>query len=112
MHAESNKIPGLNYPPIIENIKGSLNAWKRRHLTLIGRNVVVKSLAVSKLTFLMSVLPTVDKAYFDDINSCLLKYLWDDKRPKIKNEVLCLDYENGGISFPNILFTEMGMKIT
>ena len=40
------------YNIIISNIQGVLNLWRMRNLTLEGRIVVFKTLAISKIVFL------------------------------------------------------------
>ena len=41
-----------NFDNIISNIQGVLNLWRMRNLTLEGRIVVFKTLAISKIVFL------------------------------------------------------------
>ena len=41
-----------NFHNILSNIQGVLNLWRMRNLTLEGRIVVFKTLAISKIVFL------------------------------------------------------------
>ena len=41
-----------NFYNIIANIQGALNLWRIRNLTLEGRIVLFKTLAISKIVFL------------------------------------------------------------
>ena len=106
------EISKLNFDPAIESIKLVLNSWKQRQLSLYGRNIIIKSLAMSKLTFLMAVLPNLDESFHRKVDEIFKAFLWDGKKPKIKTTVLQLDYSKGGIKYPNLKFVEMGMKLT
>ena len=43
-----------NYLKKINEIEKTINNWKKRKLTLLGKNVIVKSLIVSKMNHLSS----------------------------------------------------------
>ena len=47
----------LNYEVQFQKLSKILNIWLQRGLTPIGRVLVIKSLAISQLTYLLSVLP-------------------------------------------------------
>ena len=46
-----------NFAPIIKKMKMTLNIWRQRNLTLIGSITLVKTPALSKLTFVSSFEP-------------------------------------------------------
>ena len=48
----------LNFPQQLQNIKNTLNLWVNRKISLRGKITIVKTLALSKLVYLLSVLPT------------------------------------------------------
>ena len=48
----------LNYLPKKEELINILKVWSMRYLTPIGKIVILKSLALSQLIFLLSVLPS------------------------------------------------------
>ena len=74
----------LNHIVKIQNI---LKLWKLRTLTIEGRIVVFKSLAISKLIYLALVT--------EDI--ICMEFIWKGKNLKIKNSTLCNGYEYGGL---------------
>jgi hypothetical protein len=43
---------------------------------------------VPQLTYLLSVLPNPGQNYLKDIDSLIFNFLWDNKPPKIKREVI------------------------
>ena len=79
----------LNHHVKIQNI---LKLWKLRNLTIEGRLVAFKSLAISKLIHLALVteIPTTTISLLTKIQT---EFIWRWKNPKIKNSTLCNDYE-------------------
>ena len=78
-----------------------LQKWQCRNLTLYGRIMVVKSLALSKLNFMISSFEITE----DFINECqnkIYEFIWMGKPPKIKHAVSMFSYENGGIKLPHV----------
>ena len=69
-------------------IKNIIQLWSKRSLTLFGKVAIIKSLIVPQLTYLLSVLPTTGQNYLKDIDSLIFNFLWDNKPPKIKREVI------------------------
>ena len=65
-------------------LEKTLNNWKRRKLTLLGKNNIVKSVGLSKLIYNASVLP-VPKNFCDQVNKVTFDFIWD-KIAKIKKK--------------------------
>ena len=60
-----NKIRiALNYEPQLAKIQNITSVWRMRDLSLIGKIVVLKSLVLSKLTYLFSTLPIPLEDFF------------------------------------------------
>ena len=83
----------LNHTVKIQNI---IKSWKLRKLTIEGKIVVFKSLAISKLIHLAlgTEIPTLTNNLFTKLQ---MEFIWKGKNPKIKNSTLFNDYENGGL---------------
>ena len=85
-----------NFLKIVSNVQSVLNLWRHRNLTLAGRIVAFKSLAISKIVFqaLIASVPThITKA----LEAIQTSFLWSNPNPKIKHKTLCKRYENGGL---------------
>ncbi len=68
-----------------------------RDLTIIGRNTILKSLALSKLMYPITTLYT-PKEKITEIQKEILKFIWKDKTPKVKSNVMYQIIENGGLN--------------
>ena len=83
----------LNHIAKIQNI---LKLWKLRNLTIEGRIVVFKSLAISKLIHL-ALVTEIPTTIINLLTKIEMEFIWKGKNPKIKNSTLCNDYEYGGL---------------
>ena len=81
--SNSERISGkLNFYEILDVLEKTLNNWKRRKLTLLGKINIVKSVGLSKLIYNASVLP-VPKNFCDQANKVTFNFIWDSKIAKI-----------------------------
>ena len=90
-----NKRNQLNFHDNIKKLKCLLNIWKPRSLSLLGKITIIKSLAISKLLYVVSNIFT-PHSVIRSVNSVLYNYLWNGN-DKIKRRVICAGYENGGL---------------
>ena len=90
----------------ISNIQGVLKLWRMRQLTIEGRIVIFKTLAISKIVYL-ALLTNTTNIIIDELEKIQKKFIWNNSTPKIKQETLRMDYKNGGLKNANIR-----MKIT
>jgi len=54
---------------------------------MYGRINVVKTIAISKLNFVCSVLNTPDK-FANEVNRLIFDYVWKHKNPKVKKSTV------------------------
>ena len=90
----------LNWESKIVKLEKALNSWKHRDLTLFGKITIIKTMALSKLTFAASNCE-IPNTLLSRINKILFEFLWG-KHDKIKRSVLCNDIQNGGLKMVNI----------
>ena len=92
----------LNLDPKIEEFKTCLKQWQHRKLTLLGKVTVIKTFALPKLIYPLTVLKTPPPATIKYINDIMYNFLWENKPGKIKRDTLTKDYEEGGIKMIDI----------
>ena len=56
-----------NFTEKVNEIRKMLNLWFLRHLTPYGKITVIKTLAISKLSHIALVIPTLNKTMIKDI---------------------------------------------
>lgn len=69
---------------------------KIQRLNPIGRVLIIKSLGISPLVFSASNV-NFPKDVIDNVKGRLFKFLWKNKRDKIKRVGLYQDYDKGGL---------------
>ena len=86
----------INFWMTVENIYNVIKLWHMSHLSLEGNITISKSLALSKTVYL-ALLTIVPKSTIEEPNEIQKKFLWSNKKCKIKHGTLCNDYKNGGL---------------
>lgn len=84
-----------------EKFKSILNIWKQRQLTLYGKSIIVRALALSQLQFIFSN-TWFPKQYIKKVQDEIVKFLWNGKKAKVKYSALINDYDKGGIKLPDL----------
>ena len=92
------------------NLEQPLHSWKRRHLTLIGRINIVKTLGLAKLVYSTSLL-TISKPLIDTINKIIFSFIWEGKTPKIKRKTIIAEKKHGGLKMIDFEIMERALKI-
>jgi len=92
----------------LNRVKNCIHVWKSRKLTLFGKVQLLKSLALSKLVYSLSLLH-VDKAIVKDITKCFHSFLWNTT-DRIKRNTLIARYNVGGINMVDVDCMVQGLK--
>ena len=108
----TSNIVQLNFENKLLEVNKILKTWNKRFLTPFGKITVIKTLALSKLTYLFMNLPDPDKKFISELETMLYKFLWDGKPNKINKLQICQDKENGGLKMVNIEDYIMNLKIS
>ena len=106
-----SEICKINYGIKLQHIKKIVYAWEHRKLTLMGKIVIVKSLILSQLIYLLSVLPNPPEDYFKEIDQILYKFIWDGKNEKIKRQVLMAPKREGGLNMIHVKTQSKALKL-
>ena len=99
----------LNYDERKEKLDKLIENWQFRRLTLLGKITVIKSLLASQLVYILTPLPTQQKA-LEGINRALYTFLWDGRGDKIKRTEMTYDYEKGGLKMLDIQIFNRALK--
>ena len=100
----------LNYNKPLEKLETTLNFWRQRDLTILGKIQVVKSLAVSKFVFLMR-MTSVPKGILKEINKKIFNFIWNGT-DKVARNTLMSDIQYGGLKAPDIVTSYNLLRIS
>ena len=67
-----------------------------RNLTLEGNITIFKTLAISKIIYLASV-TVLPNSTINELNKIHKEFIWNHKRPKIKEKTLINNFDKGGL---------------
>ena len=101
----------LNYEPAVKKIKMSLQMWSQRNLSLYGRIEIVKTLGISRLVYLLTLLPSPKDEMLCEIEKCLLQYVWKNKPARIRAKVMKNIKEEGGAGMPDLQLKNECLKL-
>ena len=85
-----------NFISTINKIQQVLRLWDSRMLTLEGRIMIFKTLAISKIVYL-ALITNIPKVIVEELQKVQKKFLWQNSRSKIKHKTLSNTFETGGL---------------
>ena len=91
----------INVDKKLDEIKKMSASWKNRNLSIYGRNIVAKSLMVSKITNILMVVPNLKKKKIDIFERAIYDFLWQGN-DAVRRVDAQISEANGGLNFPNI----------
>ena len=93
-------------------IKQIINNWMKRMSTPLGRIAIIKSLLISKLSYILLTLPNPSDNFLSELNKILFKFIWNQKPDRIKRITICKSVQQGGIRMIDIYNYVKALKIT
>ena len=91
-----------NLLPKLNQYLQCLQQWKKHNLTLYGKICVLKTFALPKLIYPLTVLENPNKNVIKIIKDSMFNFLWDGKPEKINRKVIIQDYDMGGLKMVEI----------
>ena len=101
-----------NFDSKIKDIEKLLNCWIYRTLTVYGKAVIIKTLALSKLSHLALVLPNLDKRRLKTVETLFYNFLWGNKTDKVTRNDTKLNEKAGGLGIVDINSFWLSLKIS
>ena len=101
-----------NYFEKIKDINKLLQGWLYRHLSPYGKIVVIKSLALSKLSHIALVVPSLAKKDMKTLEQTLFSFLWSNKNAKVAKSDSLKPLKRGGLGMVDIANFWKSLKCT
>ena len=70
-----------------KKIRQIIGLWKTRSLSLEGKILIFKTLAISKIVYISSI-TVVPRAIVEELQTIQKQFLWHSAKPKIKHNTL------------------------
>ena len=87
----------------------ALKLWKIRNLSIEGKIVVFKTLAISKLVYL-ALINVIHNYITDEVAKIKKSFIQDDSSPKIKHETLRMEFKTGALNNIDIRFKLVSLQ--
>ena len=100
-----------NYHPRLANIEKFLNSYAKRKISLVGKITVIKSLAIPKLVYPMSVLPKLSEEMLNLLHKLFRKFIWGTSKPRMTLSQLEQDFVEGGLKLTNLFCLNDALKL-
>ena len=98
---DQDLVQKLNFLDNLKCLGEVLQLWRGRGLSLSGKILVFKTLALSRLLYACT-MKIPSKQLIDQLYVLHKNFIWDKKRPKIKHSTLIADNSEGGYKDINI----------
>ena len=82
-------------------IQQVLRFWNSRLLFSEGRIIIFKTLAISKIVYLVF-LTVIPNSLIEELQKLQKTFIWHCSHPNISHKTLCNNFENGGLKHVNI----------
>ena len=89
-----------NFDLIFQSVQKTLNMWKWRGLTLLGKIQIVKTFVIPRFMSKVPLIPVSDDL-IKEINKLIYNFIWHGNE-KIKRTALINDIEDGGLKMLDI----------
>ena len=99
----------LNYDERLIKIETLLQIWKQRSLSWKGRIMIIKTLILSQVTHLLSMVFT-PSYILEKLDKILFKFLWHDKPARVKRQTIIAETCNGGLKMPDVFAFHSAQK--
>jgi hypothetical protein len=86
----------INYFNKVKNMNNLFRIWKMRDLSIIGKIMITKSLGISKLLYVASMLYTGEET-LAEVQTHINDFVWNSKPPKVKMDTLIKQIPQGGL---------------
>ena len=97
-----------NWEEKLSKIRIVFERWKHRNLTIFGKLLIIKSLAISKLIHTMSIIETPEDI-LKEVEKLIFNFLWDSNE-RIKRKTLIGSKLKGGIGMLDIYCKDKALK--
>ena len=100
-----------NFDKVIMKMRTISNLWFNRHLTLMGKVLLVNSLFASLFVYKMQTIHYISDNRFQEAEWVISEFLWSGKKAKIPMKILTASKYDGGLGLVDLRAKHMSLLI-
>ena len=110
----TNNLEGMesNFEIKLEEIRKLYNCWIHRTMSVYGKVVIIKTLALPKLNHLATVLPNLDKNQLKKLENITIQFLWGNKPDRVSRVHSKLSEKAGGLGVLDVASFWLSLKFS
>ena len=98
-----NSLLQENFEKLLISIKKNLSDWSVLPISLIGRVNAIKMTVLPKFLYLFQCIPLfIPGSYFKKLDSAISSYVWNNKNPRLRRDLLRRAKQDGGLGLPDL----------
>ena len=101
-----------NYGELLSRMSKTLDPWRARTMSLMGKIVVINNLMLSQTIYKILSLNTPNDEIIAKIKKLITDFLWDRKKPQIAYETLIKNYADGGLRLVDFRRKDQALKMS
>ena len=102
----------INYKDMLNKMNKTLNPWRARALSLIGKIQVVNTLVHSQAVYKVICIAMPNSHTIKNVKNLVTKFLWEGKPARIAYSKLTMNYENGGLKLVDFELKAQMLRIS
>ena len=103
-------IQTMNFNEKLAKMKMKFNIWKQRDLSIKGKILIIKTLGLSQLLYISSILHVPDWV-ISEAENLMYSFLWNGKQHKVKKRVIIQDVSEGGLNMSDLVSVIKAQRI-
>ena len=109
---DTSCIERSNYDEVYLKIRGVLSASENRSASLLAKVMIVNTLVTSLLVYKLTVFPMMSPNLLRKINEDISRFIWNNKKPKIKKGIMKMRKHDGGPGLTDIVAKNKSLKMS
>ena len=112
LNSNLKNLMSINLERKITEMENTMKVWTNRNLTPLGRITVLKSLIISKITHILTTLPSENSIIIKEIEKLCFKFVWRGKPDLIKRRRSYNKIKEGGLNMIDLEAFQTSLRLT